>query len=78
LIVAAAIIGFLALWFGFGLLMIGLYRHDVSGRLTTPESDLITIAGRDWFKTGRIDRRYIDELEALGNRKPGFWRKMVR
>jgi hypothetical protein len=53
-------------------------RRMTSAYLTDQENDIVQEACRDWFKTGVIADRYIDDLEAQGIRKPGFWRELAR
>lgn len=43
----------------------GLYYHEV---------DVVAKVCRGWISTGRVD---VDELEELGGRRVGTWRRMM-
>lgn len=73
--------GLLATWLGLGAiaLVVDICREHWSQEsgLIPEEVEIVTRACCDWIKTGRIDERYIDALEAVGGRKPGTWRKIA-
>ena len=61
----------------WGWLVLKWDRYNYDRQLTWAEVDIIGDAARDWCKTGKIDDRHIDELEALGHCAPGYWRKIA-
>lgn len=72
----------LGVWVAFALVwgevLVRQRRREQAQYMTPREIDIVARAGQDWFKTGRIDERYIQELEAHGRRAPGVWRKIAR